>query len=316
MGIQVTLGPVKLCSVSVDLDEIPNYFHIHGLSSEGQPAARAVYEVGLERLQQFANDAQLPLTLFAIGADLATDENRARLRSAHAAGHEIANHSLNHRYDLSRLSKANVRDEILGGIQAIEQAVGAKPVGFRAPGYTICDAVYDVLEELGVDYDSSVFPCPAYYAAKHAAIGLIAMRGRRSHSVTDTPAVLTAPTEPYRVGKPYYRRGRGLLEFPIQVTRGLRLPFIGTTLSLVGARGARALARMCVGDEFVNLELHGIDVLSVEDGLRPLAGYQPDVKVPLSTKMAALHGVVETLRSAGYAFVTLEEASKVWRKRV
>ena len=56
-------------------------------------------------------------------------------------------------------------------------------MGFRAPGYTITDEVFDVLAELGVAYDSSVFPCPAYWAAKAAAIGL--HRPPRAHEPLD-----------------------------------------------------------------------------------------------------------------------------------
>ena len=120
------------------------------------------------------------------------------------------------------------------GARAIERATGMAPRGFRAPGYTITDEVFSVLAELGVAYDSSVFPCPPYWVAKAAAIGLIALRGRTSRSIVDTPAVLAAPTRPYRVGRPYWRRGEGLVELPVQVTRGLRLPFIGTYVTLPG----------------------------------------------------------------------------------
>src|SRR5439155_22329553 len=133
------------------------------------------------------------------------------------------------------------------------------------PGYTITDEVFDVLAELGALWDSSVFPCPAYFSAKAVALGWIGLRGRTSHSILDTPRVLTAPVRPYRIGRPYWTRGEGMLELPIQVTRGPRLPFIGTTVTLGGPSRARLLARACVGEPLVNLELHGIDVLDAGD---------------------------------------------------
>jgi len=189
------------------------------------------------------------------------------------------------------------------------RATGERPVGFRAPGYTITDAVFDVLRDVGVRYDSSVFPCPAYWAAKTAAIGLIAARGRTSRSVVDTPAVLLAPTRPYFAGTPYWQRGDKLLELPVQVTRGLRLPFIGTSVTLAGPSRARLLAKMCVGEPLVNLELHGIDVLDAKDGLEALRPHQPDVRVAVERKLDALRAVIEVLRDAGYAFVTMQEAA-------
>jgi hypothetical protein len=300
---------MKLCAISVDLDEIPNYFAIHGLEAS-QEASTAVYDVALDRLESFADAARVPLTLFAVGTDLARPESASRLAQAKRRGHEIGNHSLDHRYDLTRLSAAEIREQIARGAALIAEATGEAPVGFRAPGYTITDEVFAVLRELGVAYDSSVFPCPAYWAAKAAAIGMIALRGRESRSIVDTPSVLLAPTRPYFVGDPYWTRGSGLLELPVQVTRGARLPYIGTTLTLAGPTRAGLLTRMCLGEPLVNLELHGIDVLDTEDGLEPLRPHQPDVRVPVARKLETLQVVVQVLRGAGYSFVTLAEAAK------
>ena len=300
---------MRLASVSVDLDEIPNYFEIHGLGEPSGAAASLVYDVALARLRDLAEAAGLPLTLFTIGRDVARSEARQGLREAASKGHEIANHSLDHRYDLVRLGRDEIARQIGESARIIEEATGQEPVGFRAPGYTITDEVFDVLAELGVSYDASVFPCPAYFAAKTAAIGAITLRGRRSRSIVDTPRVLLAPTRPYRVGRPYWKRGTGLLEIPVQVTRGLRLPLIGTSVTLAGPSRARLLAKMCVGEPLVNLELHGIDVLDAADGLESLRPHQPDVRVPHRRKLDALFAVVQELRAAGYSFVTMREAA-------
>jgi hypothetical protein len=301
----------RVCAVSVDLDEIPNYFQIHGLSASAiGPAATAVYDVAVDRLLDLARAEGMPLTLFAVGQDLARGEAGAKLREAYDAGHEIANHSLDHRYDLVRLGKAEIKRQVEEGARAIERAVGEPPVGFRAPGYTITDEVFEVLEDAGVAYDSSVFPCPPYYAAKATAIGLIAARGRKSRSIVDNPAVLAAPTRPYRVGEPYWRRGKGMLELPIQVTRGLRLPFIGTYVAAAPPSLARLLARACVGEPLVNLELHGIDVLDADDGLEALRAHQHDVRVPKERKIASLRAAFDVFRRAGYSFTTLREAAR------
>jgi hypothetical protein len=96
------------------------------------------------------------------------------------------------------------------------------------------------------------------------------------------------------------------------VTRHLRLPFIGTSLTLAGESGARWLARGCVGEPLVNLELHGIDVLDDTDAqgaLGALRPHQVDVRIPARNKVSALRAAIETLRGAGYAFVTLKAAA-------
>ena len=299
---------MRLAAVSVDLDEIHHYFEIHGLTPPNG-AGTLVYDAAIDRLRGLADAGRFPLTLFAIGRDLDREASRDRLRAAAAEGHEIANHSLDHRYDLVRLGRAEIERQIAEGASVIEAACGRRPVGFRAPGYTITDEVFDVLADLGVLYDASVFPCPAYWMAKTAAIGLIRLRGRESRSIVDTPSVLRAPTRPYRAGKPYWTTGEGVLEIPVQVTRGLRLPFIGTSVTLAGPTRARWLAKMCVGEPLVNLELHGIDVLDANDGLEALRPHQPDVKVPHATKTASILAAVEVLRKAGYTFVTMQEAA-------
>jgi hypothetical protein len=308
---------MPLCALSVDLDEIPNYHAIHGLPPPAGPGATAVYDVALRRLESFARAEQLPLTLFAIGADLARPESAARLREMASLGHEIANHTLDHRYDLTRLDRAEIRRQIAEGAAVIERATGHWPTGFRAPGYTVTDAVFDVLRELDVAYGSSVFPSPPYYLAKAAKLAELRLLGRTSRSVLDTPQVLRAPTRPYRVGRPYWTQARGsapdgVLELPVQVTRGPRLPFIGTTLTLAGPSRARLLTRLVVGEPLVNLELHGIDVLDADDGFPELRGHQPDARVPHGRKLEALSAVVGTLRAAGYSFVRLDEAAKAF----
>jgi peptidoglycan/xylan/chitin deacetylase (PgdA/CDA1 family) len=298
-----------LCAVSVDLDEIPNYHAIHGLSPPAADRAHAVYDTGLDRLEAFARAHHMPLTFFAVGRDLAREQNAERMRKIAERGHEIGNHSLSHRHDLSTLPHEEMLREIQGGADAIEAAVGTRPVGFRAPGYNFSDRLAAALLSCGVEYDSSVFPCPYYYAARVGALGFIRAAGRKSGSRLGNPAVLGAPARPYRVGTPYWRRGKGILELPIQVTRKTRLPFIGTALTLAGPWGARMMTRDVVGEQFVNLELHGLDVLSGDDGLDELVPHQLDLRIPVERKLEALSVVMEALRHAGYRFVRLGEAA-------
>jgi peptidoglycan/xylan/chitin deacetylase (PgdA/CDA1 family) len=292
------------CAISVDLDEIPNYCAIHGVDLPDIDR-HAVYDTALQRLDEWAKRHEIPLTLFAVGSDLVRPGSAAALRTMHQAGHEIANHTLDHYYDLTRRDRATMRTQVGGAIDLIGEAVGAPPVGFRAPGYVTTQALYEVLAEHGVAYSSSVFPCPWYYAPKAALIGVKAALGRPSKSLVDDPRVLLAPRGPYRIGQPYYRTGQGVLEFPIQVTPGLRLPYIGTSLMMGGPAGAEWLTRRLLGTPLINLELHGIDVLDSFDGLQALASYQPDVRISARRKLATLDRVVATLKEAGYSFLTL-----------
>jgi len=299
----------RSCAVSVDLDEIPNYFAIHGLPLPTGPEAHAVYDIALGRLHDWSRAHGVPLTLFAIASDLSRSQSALTLRRMAEAGHELGNHTLDHRYDLTRLSPDEQRHQVVEGAQQIRAKTGFPVTGFRAPGYTTSDELYEVLQEAEVAYSSSVFPCPPYYLAKALALLAIQLRKRVSHSILDVPEVLLAPREPYRVGCPYWERGTGMVELPVQVTQHLRLPYIGTTLTLLGPKRARWLTQGVVGSPFVNLELHGIDVLASSDGLAALEPHQPDVRIPLQTKLDALTEAVLALKHAGYSFVRLDEAA-------
>jgi hypothetical protein len=302
----------RLCALSVDLDEIGHYHAIHGMAAPAGDRA-PIYDVAVPRLARLARALDLPLTFFAVGADLSRARSAAALHEAVAEGHAVGNHTQSHLYDFTRRGRDFAAREIDEGAASIERACGVRPKGFRAPGYTITDEVLALLRERGVAYDSSVFPCPAYKAAKDLAITLYSLLGKPSRSVVDTPAVLLAPTRPYRVGARFYRRGEGLLELPIQVTRRFRLPFIGTSLIMAGPDRARMLTAGVIGEPLVNLELHGIDLLDERDeGLEALRDRQRDVRIPIARKEETFGAVVETLRREGYAFVTLDEAAEAY----
>ena len=72
---------MRLAAVSVDLDEIHHYFAIHGLTAPGD-AGTLVYDAAIDRLRGLADAARIPLTLFAIGSDLARGAARDRLKAA------------------------------------------------------------------------------------------------------------------------------------------------------------------------------------------------------------------------------------------
>jgi peptidoglycan/xylan/chitin deacetylase (PgdA/CDA1 family) len=304
-----------LCAVSIDIDELTNYFDIHGLTRPPE-GVHAAYDHALPRAEAFAAEHQIPLTLFAVGDDLSRDANARTLKRLAEKGHAVENHSYGHRYDLTRLGRQAICDEIDRGTQAITVATGQRPKGFRAPGYAVNELVFDALEELSFDYDSSVFPCPPYYLAKATAMAGMRLLGRTSRSVLDSPRVLGAPRRAYRPGQEWYRprgpgeRERRFVELPIQVTPGLRLPFIGTLLGLIGAPFSSALARRCVGEPLVNLELHAIDFLDADEGAKALVPHQPELRVPVTARLSAFAAALTVFAKAGYAFVRLDEAAR------
>jgi peptidoglycan/xylan/chitin deacetylase (PgdA/CDA1 family) len=293
-----------LLSVSVDLDETRHYRAIHGLPHVD---TCEVYDWAIPRLVDWARQRGVALTWFVVGKDLERQAGAEIIAGLVKSGDEVGCHTYSHRYDLTRLSFTEMQAEVERGVTVIDRVTGVRPTGFRAPGYVVTDTLLDLLREQGLRYDSSVFPCPSYYALKAAAVAALSARRQASSAIVDAPDVLRAPTEPYRVGRPYWFRGTGIWEIPVQVTRRARLPFIGTTLTMAGSTGARLLARGLVGLPFVNLELHGLDALDEHDGLGDLARRQRDLRISWNKKLDAIDAAVSVLRAKGYASVRMDE---------
>ena len=284
------------------------YHRIHGLPEPDRRAAGAALDLALDRFLELASITGVPLTLFVVARELERSSFAERLIRAAAAGHELGNHTLDHPYDLVRLPADRQREQVETPLDWCQRLLGVRPRGFRAPGYIVTDALLDLVRDTGHAYDSSVFPSPAYYAAKAAARAALALSGQHSQSIPERPDVLRAPTRPYRLGRPYWQRGAGLPELPIQVTRGLRLPFTGTALVLAGRLGARLLTESVIGEPFINLELHATDLLDLRDGLESLRGYQPDLRVSVQRKQRLFETVVRRVAESGYTFTTLGRA--------
>ena len=302
-----------ILSVSVDLDEVRCYHDIHGLKTPNANTDDLICRRALPRIGELFDKLNIKGTFFAVGRDLREDLATAGLLKGLAdKGHEIANHTMNHRYDLTVLPPNEQRAEISNGADAIAQAIGKRPKGFRAPGYNVHLGLLDIVEELGYKYDSSVFPCPAYLAAKTAAIGIKSALGAKSQSLIGDPRILLAPTGPYRLGRDgVWTKGDGMYELPISVVTAARIPFIGTTLSLMGRRPASIMAKVIKRSRFLNLELHAIDFIDADgDGLGYLAAHQPDLKISYTKKLATLTKVLEVLINSGMSTMSLYDASQ------
>jgi hypothetical protein len=302
-------------SVSVDLDALDCYWRIHALPGEVPEASRfTVLRRCLPRFSALFARFDIKATFFVVGQDLERDgEGRARLAELCRAGHELGSHSHAHPYDLVRLSPARIAEEIDRAHDAIASACGVTPVGFRAPGYEVSAHVLDVLCARGYRYDSSVFPSVPYYLAKAAVMTAMRAAGRRSNSILGSPWALTAPRLPYRphASSPHARGNLPLLELPVTVTRHLRLPVIGTALITAPAVLRRHLVASALGSPFFNFELHGIDLAGAsEDALPPaLVARQPDLRVPLAKKLAALEETLATAKAVASRVVPLRDAA-------
>jgi hypothetical protein len=303
----------RLACITIDLDGLPHYARLYGLPPDELPAGAsdAVAKLAPARLAELLDFHRAKGTFFAIADEIGPS---GELRRLAASGHEIGNHSCTHPYALSRLAEDDVHAEVAGGAARIEALVGVRPVGFRAPGYTLSPRLLEAVRKSGHTYDSSAYPALPYYLAKAAILALMRLGRRRSAAILDRPRVLWAPRLPYRPSakEPYARGELELLELPITVDPIARVPFIGTSLCLLPRPAARLLYLSVRRLPFVNLELHGVDLLDGSDGAGPrLAAAQRDLRISAAAKIARLREVIGWL-AADYQLVPLRVAAERW----
>ncbi len=308
---------MRVCSVSVDLDPLGCYYGIHGLGTPPRELGNVILRRALPRFAELFARHRIRATFFVVGSDAAADVAGAKqLAQLAQGGHELGNHSHTHPYELARLPRERIEDEIGRAHDVIAAIAKQAPVGFRAPGYDLSERVIDALQARGYRYDSSVFPSWPYYVAKAGVMALMSLVGRRSRSVLGDPRMLLAPTLPYRPGRSPFARGQAtLVELPIATTPWLRLPAIGSwapSVSLllsptpVRARLLEAMRAL----PFYNLELHGIDLIGAEEDGIPaeLVARQPDLRVPLVHKQRALEASLDRL-ALDYRFEPLRDVA-------
>jgi peptidoglycan-N-acetylglucosamine deacetylase len=277
--------------VSVDLDDVACYHDIHGIEAPDRSMRTLVLERCVPRFLDLFGELGVRATFFVVGRDLERDLADAGrgadvLQRALAQGHELANHSHAHAYELVTWSREAMAADLRTCDVALRE-LGAEPVGFRAPGYTHDDVLLAEVARLGYRYDSSALPSPPYYAAKLGALALYALMRRPSRSLVRGARSFTGPMLPHRRGD--------LWELPMSVTPRLRLPLIGTTLLCTPGPVARRLGAAARRASYFHLELHALDLADGErDGYAPeLRRRQPELRMPLEVKRRRLRALLQ-----------------------
>ncbi len=281
------MPPRSFATFSCDLDTVDR--HLQGYGFDDLPVCDLIYRTAVPRLLELFEELELPLVLFVIARD--SDSQRDLWRAAASAGHEIACHSMTHPQPFSTLDDDRLQHEIGDARRRLSDASGTEVVGFRAPAWDVNDRVLEVIAKTGYRYDASMFPTPILVASRLAAY-------RRSTSKSsifsmDVLGHAFAPAVPHRPSL----ATNGLVEFPIAVTRWLRLPVYHTFSYFVPpwmfARGLRALLR---SGRPVCYEFHAADLLDLAtDGVDPRMERHPGMRIPLATKRAALRDIIATI---------------------
>jgi polysaccharide deacetylase family protein (PEP-CTERM system associated) len=106
---------------------------------------------------------QIHATFFCLGK-IARDYPEI-IQQIHKSGHTIGCHSDQHKF-VNKLSRKEFYEDTKIALQSLEDVIGVKVESYRAPAFTITDSniwALEVLIELGVKFDSSIFPSSRSY---------------------------------------------------------------------------------------------------------------------------------------------------------
>ncbi|MBP7055336.1 MAG: polysaccharide deacetylase family protein [Candidatus Omnitrophica bacterium] len=270
----------------------------------------------MPRFLKLFDECNLKATFFVVANDfVGSNQNREILRDIISRGHEVANHSLNHEFAFSSLSRHDKEADIINSTDIIKDACGVLPRGFRIPGYDIDEVTIDILDKNGYLYDSSLYKFPLYPFLRRLAYMKIkgVLKNPIFNNLTEeTYRILQSPIMPYHpvYGK-FWRVGkteRKILEMPVSVIPLLCLPFNSTFLFLSGRPlfelGLWMTEKMGID---LNYNFHSTDMLSsINDDVHVK---HPGIGLDYKKKFFIFKNMISRIRRA-YNFITLEELAK------
>ena len=159
-------------------------------------------EAAGDKLLKILSDADTKATFFMLG--YVAEKHPEIVKRIQSEGHEIGTHGFSHTL-IYKQEKEVFQQELTRAIKYLEDLTGSKVLGHRAPFFSITkDSLWalDILGELGIKYDSSIFPVLNY-----------------RYGIAD------APRFPYKIQREKFE----FVEFPIST---LKLP--GFTMPISG----------------------------------------------------------------------------------
>jgi hypothetical protein len=299
-----------LAAISLDLDNQWSYMKIHG--DEGWDKYPSYFSVFVPHVLDILDELGLDITFFIVGKDAEPEENRKYLRMITDRGHSVGNHSYNHESWLQSYSKEQIEKEIIDAEEAIINATGQKPVGFRGPGFSWSMDLLNVLEKRDYKYDASTLPtylgplARKYYFMK-SDLSKEEKKARKE--------LFGKFSEGFRKLKPYYHDlgdGKRLAEIPVTTMPLFKIPFhlsyliyiSNISIPLMKAYLKTAIMLCKITRTPVSFLLHPLEIIG-GDKLKQLAFF-PGMNIATEKKVEVFKIVLEELKS-NFKIVSLPE---------
>ncbi len=298
-----------LASLSLDLDNKWSYLKTHG--DPNWDSFPSYLDIVVPRVIDFLRERQLTITFFVVGQDAVLEKNHQALRAIAEAGHEVGNHSFNHEPWLHLYSEEKIEEELRSAHQAIEQATGYQPTGFRGPGFSLSLSTLRVLKRIGYDYDCSTFPT---FLGPLARMYYFMTAKLTPEEKAERAKLFGSFSDGLRSNKPYrWQLDEGelieipvttmpIVKVPIHASYVLYLSMFSKPLALLYFRLALFMCRI-IGVA-PSLLLHPLDFMGSDD-TRDL-DFFPAMRVPHAKKVEIVSEVLRMM-AKDYRIVTMHE---------
>jgi len=148
------------CAFSVDFEDWYQGLEIFPVDTWNRFQARI--EKNCYDFLEILSGNDIKATFFILG--YLAENHPDLVKAIHDEGHEIGSHGYSHT-QVFRLTPEEFNEEIRRTSDAISEVTNKKPIGFRAPIFSIIKESFwaiDVLVENGFIYDSSIYPTINY----------------------------------------------------------------------------------------------------------------------------------------------------------
>lgn len=287
-----------LLSLSIDLDNLWTYLKIKGDSR---------WETYPSYLNQFIpyfldllDERKLSITFFIVGQDAAFAQNRELLQEIVRRGHEVANHTFSHEPWLHLYNEEELKREIIGAEEAIFNATGQVPNGFRGPGFTWSTALFELLSNRAYIYDSSTLPT---YIGPLARMYYFWVTRLDKKSQEDRKKLFGSFWDGWRSVNPYLWRlpnGKDLLEIPVTTIPVIKTPFHLSYLMYL-CTFSEGLAKTYLNTAYHSCKLAGVSPNFLlhppdfmDDTQIPEMNFFPGVKFPKEKKKEMFFHIIDT----------------------
>ena len=288
-----------LASLSLDLDNQWSYMKTHG--DKDWETYPSYYEIFIPYILDLLRELDIKITFFIVGRDAAEEKNKPFLKSISEEGHDIGNHSFQHEVWINQYSRDQLVAELENAENAIYEATGKKPRGFRGPGFSWNEELIEVLYDRQYLYDSSTLPT---FIGPFARMYYFWRSDFSKNERKKRTSLFGSFSEGFRRLKPYLyklKSGKRILEIPITTVPIFRIPFHMSyliyislfSISLMKVYLYFAIFMCKITRTPISFLLHPLDIIG-GDKIKEL-NFFPGMKIDSSKKVLIFKEVIRIL---------------------